>query len=268
MTDIDTPDGTPAGTPKGTRIRSVSRAARLLLLIASLPEEQRTITRLADELATSVPTVYHLINTLLDSGFLTRDERRRFHLGISTGALSVAYQNQTAPAPELLAPLRKIVEQTGENVYLSAWRHGSPVVLAALPGTHPVQVANLRPGYHGAAHARASGKVLLAFSSDADRESCLSDSEMVALTPHTITDRGLLEKELTQVAANGYATETEEFSLGVACISVPILRLGLLLAAYTIQAPLERYRVKRAEYLEVLRQQAEALSDNADAGED
>jgi DNA-binding IclR family transcriptional regulator len=255
-------------TPKGTRIRSVSRAARLLLLIASLPEEQRTITRLADELATSVPTVYHLINTLIDSGFLTRDERRRFHLGISADALSVAYQNQTAPAPELLAPLRRIVELTGENAYLSAWRHGSPVVLAALPGTHPVQVTNLRPGYHGAAHARASGKVLLAFSSEADRESWLSDNELVPLTPRTITDRGLLDKELTQVAANGYATETEEFSLGVACISVPILRLGLLLAAYTIQAPLERYRGRRVEYLEVLRRQAAALRDNADADRD
>jgi DNA-binding IclR family transcriptional regulator len=260
MTDTD--------TPTGTRIRSVSRAARLLLLVAALPEEQCTIKRLADELATSVPTVYHLVNTLIDSGLLTRDERRRFQLGISAGALSVAYQNQTAPAPELLAPLRRIVELTGENAYLSAWRHGSPVVVASLPGANPVQVTNLRPGYQGAAHARASGKVLLAFSSDADRESYLGDNQLVALTRRTITDRRLLDKELTQVAASGYATESEEHSLGVACISVPVMRLGLLLGAYTIQAPVERYRAKRRTYLGVLRRQAAALSDHVEAGWD
>jgi IclR family transcriptional regulator, acetate operon repressor len=237
----------------GTRIRSVSRAARLLMLIAALPEPERTPTRMAAELGTSVPTVHHLLNTLVDAKLLVRDELRQYRFGLAMEVLSVAYAQQTVPPPELVAPLRRIIDETGESAYLSAWRTGNPVVLARLEGTHAVQVTNLRPGYRGAANARASGKVLLAFTEPEDRERYLAMHPLVAATERSITDPDEFARQLEQVAREGYATELEEFSPGVACVAVPVHSNGVLVGAYTISAPVERYRKRHREYLDCLR---------------
>lgn len=236
----------------GTRIRSVLRASKLLLLMATLPEQERTVTRLAGELGTSVPTVYHLLNTLVDAQLLARDERRQYVLGLSVGVLATAYNAQSVPPPELLEPLERIIEATGETAYLSAWRHGAPVVLAQRAGTHAVQVTNLSPGFHEAAHARASGKVLLAFGAAGRREQYLDGRSLVRLTPSTITDPVAFVQELEEVAARGYAIEVEEFSVGVACIAVPIFSNGMLLGTYTVSTPVERYRLHLDRYTAVL----------------
>jgi len=237
----------------GTRIRSVSRAAQLLVLIATLPEAERSVSRLAAELGTSVPTVYHLLNTLVDAKLLARDEQKRYRFGMAMEVLSGAYAQQTTPPPELMAPLRWIIDTTGESAYLTAWRSGNPVVLARLAGTHAVQVTNLRPGYSGAVNARASGKVLLAFAEREDRERYLAVHPLEAVTERTITDPGVFARELERVARDGFATEVEEFSPGVACVSVPVHRHGTLVGSYTISAPVERYRSQQEQFLACLR---------------
>lgn len=250
----------PDATSTPTRIQSVTRAARLLMLIATLPEPERSVRRLADELGTSVPTVYHLLNTLTDAELLVRDEHKRYRLGLAMEVLSLAYAQQTVPPPELLAPLRWIIDTTGESAYLTAWRGGDPVVLARLSGTHAVQVTNLRPGYGDAVNARASGKVLLANASRDDRERYLAVHPLTAVTERTITDPDLFTRELERVAADGYATEEEEFSPGVACVSVPVHLGGRLVGSYTISAPVDRYRRNRDEFLACLRE-ARAMLD-------
>lgn len=243
----------------GTRLRSVLRAAQLLLLMATLPEQERTVNRLAEELGTSVPNVYHLLNTLVDAQLLARDERKQYVLGLSVGVLATAFASQTVPPPELLLPLDEIVRATGETAYLSTWRRGSPVVLAQRDGTHAVQVT-LRPGFDEAAHARASGKVLLAFGDPVHREEYVRSHPLAQLTPSTITDRASLQRELQLVTEHGYATEVEECSAGVACIAVPVFGKGLLLGAYTVATPVERYRVHADSYIATLRQAAKLPS--------
>jgi DNA-binding IclR family transcriptional regulator len=229
------------------------------MLIASLPEQDRSVNRIASELGTSVPTVYHLLNTLVDAKLLVRDEHKRYRFGIAMEALSVAYAQQSAPPPELLVPLRWISATTGESAYLTAWRGGNPVVLAHLSGTHAVQVTNLRPGYRGAANARASGKVLLAFAEPSDRERYLAVHPLERVTEDTIVDPEVFAEELTRVAEQGYATDVEEFSVGVACISVPIWSNRVLMGSYTISAPVERYRRQKADYLGCLRDAVDML---------
>lgn len=246
----------------GTRIRSVSRAARLLMLIASLPEHKRSVNRMARELGTSVPTVYHLLNTLVDAKLLTRDERKQYRFGMAMEVLSIAYAQQTVPPPELLVPLRWITETTGESAYLTAWRSGNPVVLAHLCGTHAVQVTNLRPGYRGAANARASGKVLLAFAEPGDRERYLAMHPLERVTERTIVDPEIFTEELRRVQEQGYATDVEEFSVGVACVATPIWSNGVLMGSYTISGPVERFRRQQVHYLACLRKAVEMLDQN------
>ena len=254
------PEGIEEGKPSGaTRVQSVERAARLLHLVASTPEHERTVKDLAVKMGTSLPTMYHLVNTLVDARLLTRDRRRLYHLGLGIGTLANAYYQQSQAPPELLDPLESIIEATGETAYLGGLVRGELEVLAERAGTRAVRVTDVKPGYRGAVHARASGKVLLAFSEPEERNRYLGAQPLRALTPNTITDVTRLLAELDEVRRRGYATEVEEFTEGVACCAVPILDDGILLAAYTLAAPVERYRTSKDEYISVLKAAAESV---------
>lgn len=253
----------------GTRIQSVARASRLLVLIASLPEQERTAARLSLALGTSLPTTYHLLNTLVEAKILARGDNKRYELGIGIGLLAAAYEQQSQAPAELLAPLRELSSQTGESAYLSAWRHGELQVLARLEGTHAVRVADLRPGFRGAAHARASGKALLAFAGEAARDDYLSSHPLQALTEHTITNPIRLGEEFVRIRDQGFAIEEEEFSADVGCVSVPITSGETLLGAYTISAPMSRYQMLRERYIDLLKAAAKtALAPESDRVED
>jgi IclR family acetate operon transcriptional repressor len=201
-----------------------------------------------------VPTVYHLVNTLTDSRLLTRDLQRRIHLGAAVATLGTAYAEQTAIPTEYLDVLKRIVDLTGENAYLSAWRDHNIVILAHMSGTHSVLVSKLREGYQGCAHARASGKILLAFAPAVERDNYLVSNTLQRVTSHTITSRKRFREELDIVAEQGYAVDEEEFTEGVACISVPVRNAGALIGAFTLTAPLDRYRAKAEQYLMDLRE--------------
>ncbi|GAA4550230.1 IclR family transcriptional regulator [Pseudonocardia xishanensis] len=247
-----------AGQSTPTRIRSVTRAVRLLMLVAELAPEDRVVARLARELGTTVPTTYHLLNTLLDAKLLSRDPAKRYRLGVAVDILVASHAREAVAPPELVAPLRLISETTGEAAYLSAWRGGETVILATRLGTHTVQVAGLRPGYSGAANARASGKVLLAFAEAAERDLYLELHPLESPTARAIATADEFQAELGRVTERGYALEIEEFAAGVACMAVPVLRDGRLVASYTISAPVERLRRRQAGYLACLREAADA----------
>ena len=248
-----------------TRIQSVARATRLLMLIASDPNADWKARSLADAMETSLPTMYHLLNTLVDAGLVTTDDRGICRLGINVGRLAAAYQQQVMPPSELQVPLHTVTEKTGESSYLSAWRNGEMEVILHVPSTLPVRVMELRAGFRGVAHARAAGKVLLAFGSEQQRERYFVPARLEAATRHTITDKEMLLAELARVRDGQYAQEYEEFCEGVACLSVPILATGELLGAYTISAPVDRLRSRRSEYLEALRDAAGTASAGAEA---
>lgn len=250
---------------KPTRIQSVDRAARLLMLIASDAHAQWKARTLAEAMSTSVPTMYHLLNTLVDAGFLSLDDHGIYYLGIAVGRLAEAYHAQSNPPPELLVPLRGISEQTGETAYLSAWRNGQMEVIVDLPGTLPVRVTDLKAGFRGVAHARAAGKVLLAFGTDEQLARYLAISQLERVTSHTVVDQEQLRGVLAEAREKGYAVEYEEFCEGVGCLSVPIRGESALFGAYTVSAPIDRLMKQQNRYLEVLRAAAEVAGKTADA---
>jgi DNA-binding IclR family transcriptional regulator len=173
------------------------------------------------------------------------------------GVLAAAYERQTLPPTELTVPLRALASATGETAYLGVWRDGQIEIRAQATGHHAVQVANLKPGFHSDAHARASGKVLLAFAEPGVRDRYFAAHPLRRLTANTITEPTRLMDELDRVRSTGFATEEEEFSEGVACIAVPIITDPYLIGAYAISGPVERYRSQWATYLAQLRNTVE-----------
>lgn len=200
-----------------------------------------TPKELAQEINTPLPTTYHLLKTLVDLGALVKLEREGYRLGPAIGALSDSYLEQGEPLRILEPAVRDLAKITGETTYMTAWRSGKIEVVVTVSSSRPVRVAPLGHGSQSYAHARASGKVMLAFARPSLREEYLYNNPLEKITPVTIDNSEILEGELKEIVKRGYATDLEEYAPDVSCLSVPVLASGHLIAALTVSAPTSRF---------------------------
>lgn len=241
-----------------TRIQSVSRAISLLMDIAESTDGD-TAKHLADRSGLSLATTYHLLTTLWAEGILTKDERRVFRLGPRVGAIAEAYQRFGSVPAEYNQALQHVVRRTGEAAYLGVWRNGGVQVLDRVEGGHAVRVVGLDAGFTEDFHARASGKLLLAFASDDLRSSVLEQARLRKVTPHTITRKHDLLTEFAQIRETGFSFDHEEFNLGVTCVSAPLWRGSQVAACITVSAPTLRFKETESTIIEAL-QEATAIA--------
>lgn len=203
-----------------------------------------TPKELAQEIDTPLPTTYHLLKTLVDLGALVKLEREGYRLGPAIGALSDSYLEQGEPLRILEPAVRDLAKITGETTYMTAWRSGKIEVVVTVSSSRPVRVAPLGHGSQSYAHARASGKVMLAFARPSLREEYLYNNPLEKITPLTIDNSEILEGELKEIVKRGYATDLEEYAPDVSCLSVPVLASGHLIAALTVSAPTIRFNTE------------------------
>jgi DNA-binding IclR family transcriptional regulator len=73
-------------------------------------------------------------------------------------------------------------------------------------------------------HATGVGKVLLAHAPEEVRAAVLANLRRI--TPYTVTQPGRLRDQLRRVLTDGYATTSEEMSLGACSVAVPVQAAG------------------------------------------
>jgi DNA-binding IclR family transcriptional regulator len=218
-------------------------------------------TEVAERHQLTLPTAYHLLNSLLSEGMLARDMQRRYYLGPRVAVLAEAFGKGDSLVDYYDFSLRELANLTRETVYLTAWRGTDIPVLSTREGAHAVRVAALSRGYSENIHARASGKALLAFASESVIEAKLSSISLTARTSHTITELGKLRNELEAIRSTGIAYDREEFNEGVRGIAAPIVVDGFVIGALAISAPAARFLKEEKRLTEVLLKVAQEASE-------
>ena len=122
-----------------------------------------------------------------------------------------------------LATVHLAVREDLEVVYLDRLRGNQSVpVVSKVGGRLPL-------------HTTGVGKVLLAHAPEEVQETVLR--ALAPITPYTITQPGVLRRQLRQVLDKGYATTREEMSLGACSIAVPIHRRDEVIASLGLVVP-------------------------------
>lgn len=224
-------------------IQSVVRAARLLLWLAA--HDEATASEAAAAMGWPVPTTYHLLNTLLAEGLVSKDDRKRYSMGFRVAALSDAFLRRESVPPEVRDGLEWLAATTGESAYLLVWRGFEIRVLDSVEGPQAVRVGAINTGPYSDAHARAAGKLLLAHATPQRRERYLTENPVRKVTKHTIRSERALEAHFEEILEQGYAVDVEEFVDDVACVAAAISVRGDLVAAYAVSAPVHRYLENR-----------------------
>jgi DNA-binding IclR family transcriptional regulator len=242
--------------------------------MAELPPEDRSPRVLAARTGMTLPSVYHLMNTLEDADVVARDTARKYQFGPAFAYLAETFFRENAVPDFLMKAVKDLAEKTGESAYFSAWRQGQIRMITSVEGNHAVHVAKLHQGYSGVGHARASGKLLLALTDESALTEYLRKNPLEPVTPKTIVEPQALLDELQAIRERGYSTDEEEFLDGVGCFAAPVYRQSRLMGALTLSAPLDRFRSRHELLAAAVRAAAASIdtsrpekSNAAEAGE-
>ncbi len=227
--------------------RSVGSVARALALLDELAasESDLGVSELARRIGVNASTASRLLATLEQDGYVARDPRGPYRLGLKLVALGDRALARL-DIRELARPsLEELTAATGETATLSVPGEHTAVTVDFVPSALSVtSVARL--GRPSVAHATAAGKVMLAFALAFAEDPVAEAGELVRFTDRTITDPAALATELQAVREHGYAEAVGEREPDLAALAAPVLgRAGVLVAIVGLQGPASRLSTTR-----------------------
>jgi DNA-binding IclR family transcriptional regulator len=241
------------------RIQSAVRTINILQAVARASSSGVSARDLSIELNLPRQVIYHLIHTLLSVNMLRQVGGKNYVLGLGAANLAHGYRRQTSAPDYLAGYAERAAAETGETAYVVGWVDDEIVVLATARGESAIHAAEPLPGTTGNAHARASGKLLIAMRTEDEAQAYLARAPLTARTKNTLTDKKAIARELDRIRQTWLAVEREEYAIGLSCMAVPIGPPPALLAL-GISAPAERFEHNFKAYAESLRNIADGIN--------
>jgi acetyl-CoA synthetase len=222
--EVRSSGGPPVERREDEKFKSVRRVFRIMDLISERGEDL-TAKRLAREIGTNLSSCYYLLGILVDEGYIERiSQGGGYRLGPTLSALREGqprsdFDIRVEPAVEELA------RRTQRHAYAAVLWDGEVMVtqVKSPPRSPPVGVVK---GFHGASHALALGKVLLASMGSEFVDAYIDDYGLEVFTPRTIVRPAELHAQLNKVRMVGVAADFEEFARNLCCVAAPIYGEG------------------------------------------
>lgn len=241
-------------------VKSASRAVDIVEHIARAKAPQ-TAQQLGVALDIPASSLSYLLSTLVARGWLATRAKRAYVIGATLNSLLTSDKR---PAAERAAPIvRHIRMQLNESCgYFE--RQGQELVALVSEAGQQALGYTMRIGQRGPLHAFAAGKAILADLPRAEQEAYLSQRELRRFTPHTLSSRTALRRDLALTRSRGYALSVDEHTLGLTSIAVPVELDSGRPGAISIAMPSVRCdEATFARALDLLRQGRRRLSGQA-----
>jgi DNA-binding IclR family transcriptional regulator len=205
---------------KQGNVQALVLALRMVEALAFTGKPGR-VTDLAANLGTSKNRVHRHLQTLVDLGYVVRDDdTQRYAVGIRMIQLGSAVANQY----NLLSVSRPIMQRLraslGLTVVLSKVVSNELFAIDRIYGKSDVTVGVVIGSPLGL-HSSAQGKIVLAFGAPSLLDSAIK-SRLERRTSNTITDPALLREEIETVRAQGWAAAPGQTMTGLNAAAVPI----------------------------------------------
>ncbi|MGJ5749020.1 IclR family transcriptional regulator [Streptomyces puniciscabiei] len=234
--------------PAVSGVQSVDRAVSVLEILAHRGEAG--VSEVAAEIDVHKSTAFRLLGALEARGLVEQAaERGKYRLGFGIVRLAGAVTGRLDITQQGREVCERLSEEIGETVNIAVLQEHYAVNLHQVRGPGAVGTHNW-VGQLTPVHATSSGKILLAHLPATQRAQVLAASGLQRLTPHTLTSRTELEKNLTEARDRGYAVTLEELELGLHAMAAPIRsHQGEVVAALSASGPAYRFTAERMHEL-------------------
>ncbi|MGH3756455.1 IclR family transcriptional regulator [Actinophytocola sp.] len=231
-------------------------ARRALDLLVSLVDaaEPQSLDELAQHTGIQYSAAYRLLKMLEEQEFVLRDSDKRYSAGSALITLAAKILRQLDVRNAATDTLATIAEQTNETVTLHVRRHQRRICVDGVESRQAVRRV-VQLGENLALYAGPTGKVILAFVSEAERRAILHQAGEVG------EDLEFIGTQLDEVRQKGYLATLSDRTAGVGGLSVPIFHPTGVVGAITVSGPESRWHRKHMEaYGSTLVEHAAAVS--------
>lgn len=206
------------------RLNTIGKAIKVLELI-NREKRPLSVKEIASLIDINKSSIHHHLKTLCKYGFLQQNrETRDYDIGYNLLNIGLSFLNRqdiTQIAHPYLVELNKtlgftlqlLIRDNLHVVYLDK------VDKSLKPGT---LTCNTYIGQRSDLHSTAAGKLFLSQLSTDELDQTLDNMVLNPKTDKTITGKIQLLDEIKKIRRNGYATELEENSISLQCLSYPI----------------------------------------------
>ena len=226
--------------------RSVQRVAALLKAFTGA-QDSFTLAELSRLTRLPESTVYRLLATLQDEGFVERTAERngRYQLGLELFRLGSAALNGRGLGREIFPHVEALAIDTGETVNLGVLYGCNVLYVHKIESEKPLRASLTVGSTSVPAHCSANGKVLLAHLSDDRLERLIGARPLERRGLNTITDQAVLRRELERIRERGYSVDDLEFADDIRAVGAPIRdHHGDVVAAIAVAGPATRFSLE------------------------
>ncbi|MFJ8545853.1 IclR family transcriptional regulator [Streptomyces sp. NPDC093586] len=220
-------------------MQSVDRAITVLEILARHGEAG--VSEVAAEIGVHKSTAFRLLGALEARGLVEQvGERGKYRLGFGVVRLAGAVTGRIDITQQSRPVCERLAEEIGETVNVAVMREHYAINLYQVRGPGAITAHNW-VGQLTPLHATSSGKILLAHMPAEERAALLSEIRLNKVTPHTLTTKTRLEKNLAEARERGYSWTLEELEIGLHAMAAPVRdRDGKVVAALSASGPAYR----------------------------
>jgi len=201
--------------------RTLSRGLEMLELLSEHPDGLE-LHQIAKAMELPKSSAFNLLHTLFSYKYVRKpDNSPRYQLGLrlfEVGSAAVNHVDVTSVIRQYMADISRACNETMHCGILSGL---DVLYIDKMESTQSIRMSS-HVGVRMPLNATAMGKAFLSCLTDDEVRGLYNGRELVALTPHTITDMSTLLKQLDIIRQTGYATENQESNLNVSCIGIAI----------------------------------------------
>lgn len=237
--------------------RTTSIVDRVLQVLTCVAKAGQPIAakRIAAQVQMPLSTVYRHLASLKKWGLLQEHMTTGLYEPGATGVqLAWGFDQTSNLISQSRDEISALAERTGESVGLLVYSNGQMVCIAMEESSSSLRCSFTKGRAHSMMQG-ASAKSLLAFLPEpVQRQLVKTQSQEGAM------DVAALEREITRIRKNGYATSDSEVDLGVWGVSVPLISAdGALEGTITLMAPSLRVGPREAELISLTRKAASRI---------
>jgi DNA-binding IclR family transcriptional regulator len=240
-------------------VRSVERAVAILEYL-SRAEAPAPLHELSTAIRAPKSTTLTIARTLAARRLLRFDEARKaYELGPRLGEFASRRPGAIDVRPVARPHLERLARDTGESAYLSVVEDAQVVYVDRVESAQPIRYA-APVGGRRPLHATSAGKLALAMAPVGFVDRYLRHG-LARHTASTITDVGVLRRQLARTRRRGWAEARDESVPGLTGFAAPVRDASAgLVAMVTVAGPTFRMRAARRAMREAVCAAARAIS--------
>jgi len=198
---------------------SVKKAFEIIKFISN-NQGRLSLSELGRQLNMNKTTMFRYLDTLEELNILERRDSN-WYLGIGLFSLGHKVDANNRIVERIHPQLLEISKRLNETVNLVGMYGNSALYLDKVESSRALQIRS-KLGDHLPLHCTSLGKAILSCLPAEEVDNILNAIELKSYTPHTVTSKDELKKQIDFVKIKGYSLEKEELEPGLSCIAVPL----------------------------------------------